>query len=133
MVQQVVGEQAEAAQHPPDLLGPEPVADPAVVFLEAYRELEAAAKDAGPAAKVVAATPVPVIRGLASRGQVPQDAARIAEDLRRIRNEVAHGARRLEPVDAENLAITARSLAATCRWAGPSAKPPSASAPAAAR
>jgi hypothetical protein len=56
---------------------------------------------------------------------------RIAEDLRRVRNEVAHGARRLEPVDAENLAITARALAAICRWAEQSQKPPPASVPAA--
>lgn len=130
LVQGVVGGQAAAAHQLPELLRPEPVADPTAVFLEAYRELEASARDAGPAAEVVAATPVPVIRGLAGRGQVPQDAVRVAEDLRRIRNEVAHGARRLEPVDAENLAITARSLAAICRWAGQSQKPPPASVPA---
>ena len=103
---------------------------PAVVFIEAYRELEAAAKDAGPAAQVIAAMPVPLIRGLASRGQVPEQAVRIAEDLRRVRNEVAHGARRLEPADAENLAIAARSLAAICRWAQQSQKSPPASVPA---
>jgi hypothetical protein len=92
LVQGVVGGQAAAAHQMPELLRPEPVADPAVVCLEAYRELEATAKEAGPAADVAAATPVPVIRGLASRGQVPQEAVRVAEDLRRIRNEVAHGA-----------------------------------------
>lgn len=133
MVQGVVGGQPAAAHQLPELLGPEPAADPTVVFLEAYRDLEASARDAGPAAGVVAATPVPVIRGLARRGQVPQEAVRIAEDLRRIRNEVARGARRLEAVDAENLAITARSLATICRWgAAQGQKPPSASVPAAA-
>jgi hypothetical protein len=34
------------------------------------------------------------------------------------------GARRLESVDAENLAITARALAGICRWAEQSHKPP---------
>ena len=130
LVQGVVGGQAAAARQLPELLPPAPVVDPTVVFLEAYRELEAAARDAGPAAEVAAATPVPVIRGLASRGHVPQEAVRVAGDLRRIRNEVTHGARRLEPVDAENLAITARSLAAICRWAEQSQKPLSASVPA---
>jgi hypothetical protein len=57
LVQGVVGGQA-AAGHLPELLPSEPAADPAVVFLEAYRELEAAARDAGPAAQVIAATPV---------------------------------------------------------------------------
>jgi hypothetical protein len=132
LVQGVVGGQAAAAHHLPELLRPAPVVDPTVVFLEAYQELEATARDAGPAADVMAPTPVPVIRGLARRGHVPQEAVQVAEDLRRIRNEVAHGARRLEPVDAENLAITARSLAAMCRWAGQSQKPPaSVAAPAA--
>lgn len=112
-----------AALRAPDLLRPAPAADPGVIFLEAYRELEATAKDAGPAAGVVAPTPVPVIRQLAGRGQVPEEAVRIAWDLRRIRNEVAHGARQLELVDAENLAITARSLAAICRWAEQSQHP----------
>src|SRR6266540_2487468 len=126
LVQGVVG--GQAARELPELLGSGPAADPTVVFLEAYRELEATAKDAGPA-EVVAATPVPVIRSLASRGQVPAEAVRIAEDLRRIRNEVAHGARRLEPADAENLAIAARSLAEICRWAGQNRTPPPTSVP----
>jgi hypothetical protein len=106
----VVGGQAAAAHHLPELIPSVPAADPAVVFLEACRELEVAARDAGPAAQVMAATPVSLIRGLASRGQVPGEAVRIAEDLRRVTNEVAHSARRLEPVDAE----TWRSLPG--RW-----------------
>src|SRR6266498_725313 len=93
LVQGVVG--GQAARELPELLGSGPAADPTVVFLEAYRELEATAKDAGPAAEVVAATPVPVIRSLASRGQVPAEAVRIAEDLRRVRT--GHRRRRAFP------------------------------------
>lgn len=37
LVQGVVGGQAAAAHQLPELLRPEPVADPTVVFLEAYR------------------------------------------------------------------------------------------------
>lgn len=130
LVQGVMDGHAPAALHLPELLRPAPVADPTVVFLEAYRELEASARAAGPTAAVAAATPVPVVRGLASRGQVPQEAVRVAEDLRRIRNEVAHGARRLEAVDAENLTITARSLAAICHLMAEQSQPPPASVPA---
>lgn len=128
----MVAAQPAAARQLQELLGPAPVADPTAVFLEAYQELEASARDAGDAARVVAATPVPVIRGLADRGQVPPETVRVAEQLRRIRNEVAHGARRLEAVDAANLAITARSLAVMCRWgAGRSLQSPAVSTPAA--
>lgn len=87
-----------------------------MTFLEAYRELESAARDAAPTAGLKYPNPNPaqVIRRLAERGLIPSGAVSVADELRNIRNDVAHGARRLEPLDAENLANTARSLALIC-------------------
>jgi hypothetical protein len=117
LVQAVADRQGAAVPEPRDLLPRAPIAAPAELFLRAYAELEAAARDTGPVAAIVAATPAPVIRELARRGQVPREAARIASQLRDIRNQVTHGARELGPVDAENLTVTARALAAICRMA----------------
>ncbi len=109
-VVQRVESEAEAQTVEPAL----PIEDPTLTFLAAYRELEMAARDAGPTARVVAPLPVPVLKGLAREGLVPSEVVEVGEDLRRIRNEVAHGARRLEASDAANLAATARSLASIC-------------------
>jgi hypothetical protein len=100
----------------PDLPTPPRVVDPTMNFLEAYRELESAARDAAPTAGIrnPNANPVQVIRRLAEKGVVPKPAVAVADELRNIRNDVAHGARRLELVDSENLASTARSLALIC-------------------
>jgi hypothetical protein len=100
-----------------ELPPPPPAVDPTMIFLEAYRELEAAARDAAPAAgiKYPNPNPVQVIRRLTEREVTPKATLDVADDLRSIRNDVAHGARRLDTIDAENLANTARSLALICR------------------
>ena len=102
---------------PSPYLSPPPRAiDPTALFLEGYRELESAARDAAPAAGVRYPNPNPVqvIRKLAEKDRIPQETVEVADALRGIRNDVAHGHRRLEAIDAENLANTARSLALIC-------------------
>ncbi|WP_300604288.1 DUF4145 domain-containing protein [Trebonia sp.] len=105
----------------PQLPSPPRIVDPTMLFLEAYGQLESAAKDAAPTAgiKYPNPNPVQVIRRLAEQDLIPKDTVAVADTLRNIRNEVAHGVRPLEPVDAENLANTARSLALICLAAIP--------------
>jgi hypothetical protein len=98
-------------------LSPPPGAiDPTASFLEAYRELESAAKDAAPTAGIRHPTPNPVqiIRALAKKELVPYETIAVANEVRNIRNQVAHGEQRIDPTDAENLANAARSLALIC-------------------
>lgn len=112
LAQDVIEKAPDAAQLP----SPPPAIEPTAVFLEAYRELESAARDAAPTAGVRGPNPTPfrVIQALARRELIPQETVTVADELRTIRNDVAHGARRLEALDAENLANTARSLAIIC-------------------
>lgn len=92
------------------------VIDPTMLFLDAYHELESAARDAAPTAGVTGpnSTPMRVIQALARKELIPGETVKIADELRGIRNEVVHHARRLDALDAENLASTARSLALIC-------------------
>jgi hypothetical protein len=106
----------EKAPRSPQLPSPPQIADATMLFLAAYGQLENVARDAAPAAgiKYPNPNPVQVIRRLAEKGMIPKATVEVADQLRNIRNEVAHGVRPLEPVDAENLADTARSLALIC-------------------
>jgi hypothetical protein len=92
------------------------VIDPTTLFLDAYRELESAARDAAPTAGVTGPNPSPirVIQALARKELIPGETVKVTDELREIRNEVVHHARRLDALDAENLASTARSLALIC-------------------
>lgn len=90
--------------HAPD------VVDPTLAFLDAYRGLEAAARDAAGTLGINQTLPYPIARYLVNREVVPNDVGSIAAQLRSIRNEVVHGARRLAPADAQNLITASRSL-----------------------
>jgi hypothetical protein len=106
----------EKAPASPQLPSPPQIVDPTALFLAAYGQLENSARDAAPTAgiKYPNPNPVQVLRRLAEKGMIPKETVLVASQLRDIRNEVAHGVRPLEPVDAENLADTARSLALIC-------------------
>jgi Domain of unknown function (DUF4145) len=106
----------EKAPGSPQLPSSPNIVDPTMLFLAAYGQLESSARDAAPTAgiKYPNPSPVQVIRRLAEKGLIPKATVSVADELRGIRNEVAHGARPLEPVDAQNLADTARSLALIC-------------------
>jgi hypothetical protein len=112
LAEDVIKEEPGSPQLPP----PQRFVDPTMLFLEAYGQLESAARDAAPTAGIRYPNPNPVqvIRRLAEKDLVPPATVEVADELRNIRNEVAHGVRPLEPVDAENLANTARSLAFIC-------------------
>lgn len=106
----------EKTPESPKLPSQPKILDPTMLFLEAYGQLETAARDAAPAGGIRYPNPNPVqvIRRLAEKGLVPKATIGVADELRNIRNQVAHGVRPLEPIDAENLANTARSLALIC-------------------
>jgi hypothetical protein len=112
LAQDVIEKVPDSAQLP----APPPAIEPIALFLSAYHELEAAAREAAPTAGVRGPNILPfrVIQALARRELIPQETVSVASQLRDIRNEVAHGTRRLEALDAENLANTARSLAIIC-------------------
>jgi hypothetical protein len=112
LAQDVIETAPDSAQLPT----PPRAIEPTALFLEAYRELEVAARDAAPAAGVRGPNPTPirVIEVLARKGLIPDETVPVADELRKIRNDVAHGVRRLDALDAENLANTARSLALIC-------------------
>lgn len=88
--------------------------DPTVAFLEAYGELEVAARDAAQAAGATSTLLIPVVRALVEKQVVPEDTVRVAEELRAIRNRVAHGLQRLTADEAQSLITVARSLATAC-------------------
>jgi hypothetical protein len=112
LARDVIEKVPDSAQLP----SPPPAIEPTALFLEAYRELERSARDAAPAADVKGPNPTPmrVIQALARKGSIPDETVAVADELRKIRNDVAHGVRRLDAIDAENLANTARSLALIC-------------------
>lgn len=97
-----------------NVVEPEPeAADPTFAFLQAWGELESYARDAGPGLGLRDPRPVPVIRELAKRKIVPEAAADLADELRSVRNRVAHGSVRLESTDAADLASAVRSITTT--------------------
>jgi hypothetical protein len=112
LAQNVVEQAPGSAQLP----SPPRAIEPTMLFLDAYRELESAARDAAPKAGVTGPNPSPmrVIQALARENLIPGETVTVADELRKIRNDVVHGARRLDALDAENLASTARSLSLIC-------------------
>jgi hypothetical protein len=94
--------------------------EPIASFLAAYRELEVAARDAAPAAGGTSPLLIPVLKGLQEQTLVPESAVEVGEELRSIRNQVAHGFQRLTPDDAQGLVAAARSLNEVIRTAAQS-------------
>lgn len=87
------------------------VAEPTVAFLDAYRALENAAREAADTLRLRHSLPVPVTRYLENRGLAPKGVGQLADQLRGVRNEV-HSTRRLQEPDAQNLIEAVQSLAA---------------------
>jgi len=91
--------------------------DGAISFLEAFRDLESAAREASEASGAASPLLIPTLKALSHQGLIPADAVSVGEQLRSIRNRVIHGIQPLTSEDVEGLVTAARSLATACRAA----------------
>jgi hypothetical protein len=89
--------------------------EPTAAFLDAYRELETAAREVAVASGATSPLLIPVLKGLADKDLLPDEAVHLGEELRSIRNRVAHALQHLTPEDATGLVAAANSLANACR------------------
>lgn len=92
-------------------LSPTVGSDPTIAFMDTYNRLESMSRDVAGTLQLRHWQPVPVIRELNNRGNVPKEAVALIERLRDIRNSVVHGTLRLQGPDAENLVEALGSLA----------------------